>query len=66
MKIDSNSVLLINNNFGRKVMLWLILIYAAISVVSATVLLYFIKTAPNGWEDENGFHMNAQLKRQKF
>jgi len=37
-------------------MFTIIIFYLAISVISACVLAYFMKSAPVGWEDENGFH----------
>ena len=37
-------------------MITLIAIYAVISIISLVVTIALIKKAPEGWEDENGFH----------
>lgn len=51
-------------------MLAIILFYLAVSVISAGILMYFMKSAPNGYEDENGFHMGnkevAQVEAQRY
>ncbi len=41
-------------------MLQLILIYAIISFVSDMILLTMMKNAPEGWEDESGFHLGKE------
>jgi len=51
-------------------MFTIIIFYLAISVISACILAYFMKTAPVGWEDEKGFHKGnkefAGAKTKKF
>jgi hypothetical protein len=51
-------------------MLTIILFYLAVSVISGGVLVYFMKSAPTGWEDEYGFHMGTKeitnVKSRKF
>ena len=51
-------------------MLAIILFYIAVSVISGGILFYFMKSAPTGWEDEDGFHMGTKeivdIKSQKF
>jgi|GEM_PF-2157477 hypothetical protein len=37
-------------------MLTVILIYLSVSIISFCIILYFIKSAPTGWEDERSFH----------
>ena len=34
--------------------------YLAISIISACILAYFMRTAPVGWEDEKGFHVDIK------
>lgn len=41
-------------------MLAILFFYIAVSVISALILLYFMKSAPSGWEDEEGFHLTKQ------
>ncbi len=41
-------------------MLQLILIYAIISFASEIILLTLMKNAPEGWEDESGFHLGKE------
>ena len=38
-------------------MFTIVIFYLFVSFVSACILLYFMKNAPSGWEDENGFHL---------
>jgi len=44
-------------------MLVIILFYLAVSLVSAIILFFFIKSAPEGYEDEMGFH---EIKNRKI
>ncbi|HUX92169.1 MAG TPA: hypothetical protein VMV36_00060 [Ignavibacteriaceae bacterium] len=37
----------------------LLLIYGIVSFISIAVLFYFMKSAPSGWEDEEGFHIDT-------
>ncbi len=37
-------------------MLSFLLIYLGISIAAAAVIVYFIVTSPEGWEDKDGFH----------
>ncbi len=37
-------------------MLSFLLIYLSISVIAGSLLIYFIVTSPEGWEDKEGFH----------
>ncbi|MDR3626241.1 MAG: hypothetical protein P4L45_05385 [Ignavibacteriaceae bacterium] len=37
-------------------MLTIMFFYLAISVISACILILFLRKAPVGWEDESGFH----------
>ena len=41
-------------------MLIILFAYAILSLISLAISLYFMKTAPKGWEDENGFHEGLQ------
>lgn len=41
-------------------MMSIVIFYIAVSFISAGILLYFMKSAPSGWEDEEGFHINKQ------
>lgn len=63
------------NNFEDRVtleltqgdnMLLVILIYMVVSVISILILLHLVKTAPTGWEDETGFHLNENGTQQKI
>lgn len=51
-------------------MLAIILFYLAVSIISSGILIYFVKSAPTGWEDENGFHTGekelSKVQVQKF
>ncbi len=37
-------------------MILILFLYGIISIISLAILFHFMKTAPSGWEDENGFH----------
>ncbi len=39
-------------------MLAILIFYIAVSIISATILLYLMKSAPSGWEDKEGFHLS--------
>lgn len=41
-------------------MLTIILFYLAVSIISACILGYFMKSAPTGWEDKAGFHLETK------
>ena len=41
-------------------MLTIILFYVAVSIISAGVSVYFMKSAPSGWEDKAGFHIGTK------
>ena len=41
-------------------MLQLIMIYTVISFASDIILLTIMKFAPEGWEDESGFHIGKE------
>ncbi len=41
-------------------MLELIIIYGIISFASEIILLTLMKNAPEGWEDESGFHSGKE------
>ncbi len=41
-------------------MLTVLIFYVIVSIISASFLLLFMKNAPSGWEDENGFHINMK------
>ena len=41
-------------------MLELIIIYGIISFASDIILLTLMKDAPEGWEDESGFHIGKE------
>ncbi|MHB8338105.1 MAG: hypothetical protein ACYDEE_11880 [Ignavibacteriaceae bacterium] len=41
-------------------MLELIIIYGIISFASDIILLTMVKNAPDGWEDESGFHLGKE------
>jgi len=51
-------------------MLAIIFFYFAVSLISACILAYFIKSAPSGWENEYGFHTGnkkiAEIEPRKF
>ncbi len=40
----------------------ILIFYLAVSLISACILLYFMKSAPSGWEDEEGFHINKKIR----
>jgi hypothetical protein len=40
----------------------IILFYLAVSIISGSIMVYFIKSAPTGWEDEYGFHLGTKEK----
>lgn len=37
-------------------MISFLLIYLSVSVIAGALLIYFIATSPEGWEDNEGFH----------
>jgi hypothetical protein len=51
-------------------MLTIILFYLSVSIISGSIMVHFIKSAPTGWEDEYGFHEGVEekteIKTQKF
>jgi hypothetical protein len=44
-------------------MLSLIIIYAAISVISFLFMYFLIHSAPVGWEDKSGFHSERNIQQ---
>jgi hypothetical protein len=37
-------------------MLLIILFFIGVSIISASILAFYMISAPSGWEDEGGFH----------
>ena len=50
--------------YGDKLMP-LIIIYAAISVISFLFMYFLIHSAPVGWEDKSGFHSERKIQEAK-
>lgn len=41
-------------------MISVIIIYAVISIISLIFMLFLMLSAPNGWEDKDGFHLGQK------
>ena len=41
-------------------MIILILFYLLLSIAGLTIIIIFMKNAPEGWEDKDGFHLGKE------
>ncbi len=46
-------------------MFLIIVIYFTISFISLIFMLFLMFTAPEGYEDEKGFHLSSKSKKKK-